>query len=258
MMETQRQIEQNDLPASGIGKTSKPTIVLVHGAVEDSSLWTHGVIQRLQREGYPLKVFSNPLRGLAVDVAYLRSLMDTIDGPIILVSHAYGGPVITQAGDDPKVKGLIYAGSPMPAAGESTNDCLQRFPGGDFASSVDLIPYTLPDGTSGTNLLVKPEKYSYLLAADVPEDLLALMIATQRPIALQALNDTLTSAAWTSKPSWQIRPLLDPVIPQEEFKFEADRAQSTVIKLKSSHAIPITYPDVVVDVIEQAVRAVMK
>ena len=147
----------------------KPTIVLVHGAVEDSSLWTHGVIQRLQRDGYPFKVFSNPLRGVAVDAAYLRSVLDTIDGPVILVSHAYGGAVITQAGDDPKVKGLVYAGSPMPGVGESTNDCLERFPGGDFASSVDLIPYTLPDGTSGTNLLVKADKYSYLLAADVPE-----------------------------------------------------------------------------------------
>jgi pimeloyl-ACP methyl ester carboxylesterase len=239
-------------------QSSKPTIVLVHGAVEDSSLWTHGVIQGLQRDGYPVKVFSNPLRGLPVDAAYLRSLLDTIKGPVILVSHAYGGAVITQAGDDPKVKGLVYAGSPMPGVGESTNDCLYRFPGGDFASSAVLIPYTLPDGTTGTNILIKPERYGYLLAADVPESVLALMIATQRPIAAAALDDILTSAAWTSKPSWQIRPLLDPVIPQEEFKFEADRAHSHVIELNSSHAIPVTFPDVVVDVIEQAARATMK
>ena len=238
-------------------KSSKPTIVLVHGAIEDSSLWTHGVIQGLQRDGYPVKVFSNPLRGVAHDAAYLRSLLDTIEGPVILVSHAYGGAVISQAGDTPKVKALVYAGSPMPGVGESTNDCLERFPGGDFATSVDLIPFTLPDGTGGTNLLVKADKYGYLLAADVPEDKLALMIATQRPIALQALNDKLTSAAWTSKPSWQIRPLLDPVIPQAEFTFEADRAHATVIALKSSHAIPVTFPDVVVDVVGQAARAVV-
>lgn len=237
-------------------RSSKPTIVLVHGAVEDSSLWTHGVIQGLQGEGYPIRVFSNPLRGVAHDAAYLRSLLDTIEGPALLVSHAYGGAVISQAGDDPKVKGLIYAGSPMPAAGESTNDCLERFPGGDFAASVDLIPYTLPDGTTGTNLVVKADRYGYLLAADVPENKLALMIATQRPIALAALNEKLTSAAWTSKPSWQIRPLLDTVIPQAEFAFEADRAQARVIELKSSHAIPVTFPDVVVDVIGQAAHAV--
>ena len=249
-MGTQEQLADKDFP--------KPTIVLVHGAVEDSSLWTHGVIQGLQRDGYPVRVYSNPLRGLATDVAYLRSLLDTIEGPVLLVSHAYGGAVITQGGDDPKVKGLIYAGSPMPAAGESTNDCLYRFPGGDFASSADLIPYTLPDGTKGTNILIKPEKYAYLLAADVPESKLALMIATQRPIEAGALADILTSAAWTTKPSWQIRPLLDPVIPQDEFKFEAERAHSTVIELNSSHAIPVTFPDVVVDVIKQAARAVAK
>ena len=92
-------------------ESTKPTIVLVHGAVEDSSLWTHGVIQRLQRDGYPVICFANPLRGVAVDAAYLRSLLDRIEGPVILVSHAYGGAVIGQAGDDPKVKGLIYAGS---------------------------------------------------------------------------------------------------------------------------------------------------
>ena len=116
--------------------TAKPTIVLVHGAVEDSSLWTHGVIQGLQREGYAIKVFSNPLRGVAHDAAYLQSLLDTIEGPVLLVSHAYGGAVISQAGDDPKVKGLIYAGSPMPAAGESTNDCLERFPGGEGRGAI--------------------------------------------------------------------------------------------------------------------------
>ena len=216
------------------------------------------MIPLLQRDGFPVICFANPLLGLAVDAAYLRSVLDRIKGAVILVSHAYGGAVITQAGDDPKVKALIYAGSPMPGVGESANDCLERFPGGDFASSVDLIPYTLPDGTSGTNVLVKADNYGYLLAADVPESVLALMIATQRPIALAALQEPLTSAAWTSKPSWQIRPLLDPVIPQEEFKFEADRAHSHVIELNSSHAIPITFPDVVVDVIEQAARATTK
>jgi len=144
----------------------------------------------------------------------------------------------------------------MPAAGESINDCLERFPGGDFASSVDLIPYTLPDGTSGINLVVNVDRYSDLLAADVAKDKLALMIATQRPIALAALEEKLTIAAWTRKPSWQIRPLLDPVIPQAEFAFEADRAGAQVIELRSSHAIPVTFPDVVVDVIGQAARGI--
>jgi len=250
-MNTRAHIKDSDI-------AQKPTIVLVHGAVEDSSLWGHGVIQGLKGEGFPIKVFSNPLRGLPNDAAYLRSVLDTIEGPVILVSHAYGGALISEVGDDPKVKALVYAGSPMPGVGESTNDCLNRFPGGDFATSAVLIPYTLPDGTGGTNILIKPEKYAYLLAADVPENVLELMITNQRPIEAQALADRLTSAAWMNKPSWQIRPLLDPVIPQDEFKFEAERAHATVIELKSSHAIPVTFPDVVVDVIKQAVSATTK
>jgi pimeloyl-ACP methyl ester carboxylesterase len=143
----------------------------------------------------------------------------------------------------------------MPASGESANDCLERFPGGDFAASVNLTNYTLPDGTSGTYAFVKPDKYAALLAADVPESALALMIATQRPIDVAALSEKLTSAAWTSKPSWQVRPLKDPVFPIEEWEFESNRAHAHVVEVNSSHAVPVTYPDVVVDVIAQAARA---
>ena len=236
-------------------ESSKPTIVLVHGAVEDASIW-HLVIPRLQRDGFPVIAFANPLRSLAVDAGYLRTVLDRIEGSVILVSHAYGGAVITQAGDHPKVRGLVYAASPMPASGESANDCLERFPGGDFAASVNLTNYTLPDGTSGTYALVKPDKYAALLAADVPENVLALMIATQRPIDVAALGEKLTSAAWTSKPSWQVRPLKDPVFPIEEWAFESNRAHAHVVEVNSSHAVPVTYPDVVVDVIAQAARAI--
>ncbi len=235
-------------------QSAKPTVVLVHGALEDASIW-HAVIPRLQRDGFPVIAFANPLRSLGIDTAYLRSVLDRIEGPVILVSHAYGGAVITQAGVHPKVRALVYAASPMPAAGETTTDCLERFPGGDFASSVDLTNYTLPDGTSGTYALVKAEKYGNLLAADVPESVLALMIATQRPVDLAALSEKLTTAAWTSKPSWQIRPLKDPVFPVQEWQFESDRAHAQVIEVDSSHAVPLTFPDVVADVIGQAARA---
>ncbi len=253
-MAIEGQIGDSDVAGSGDGGSLKPTIVLVHGALEDASIW-HAVIPRLQRNGYPVIAFANPLRGLGVDAAYLRSVLDGIEGPVILVSHAYGGAVITQAGDDPKVRGLVYAASPMPAVGESSTDCLERFPGGDFASSVNLTTYTLPDGTSGTYATVRADKYGSLLAADVPDNVLALMIATQRPVDLAALGERLTSAAWTSKPSWQIRPLQDPVFPLEEWTFEADRAQAHVIEVNSSHAVAVSNPQVVVDVIEQAARA---
>lgn len=237
-------------------ESPEPTIVLVHGAFEDGSIW-YGVIQRLQRDGYPLVVFANPLLGVAVDAAYLRSVLDRIQGPVILVAHSYGGAVITQAGaDDPKVKGLVYAVAVMPAAGEAAADLIGRFPGSSFPTSVEEVTYTLPDGTSGTYLLYQADKFHSQVAADVPASEAALMLATQRPMNMAALNEKLTSTAWTSTPSWQIRTLQDLAIPPAEQKFEADRAQSHVTEVDSSHAVTVSNADVVADVIEQAARAV--
>ncbi|CUU15128.1 pimeloyl-ACP methyl ester carboxylesterase [Bradyrhizobium sp. JR7.2] len=238
-------------------ESPKPTVVLVHGAFEDASIW-NGVIERLQRDGYPVVAFGNPLLGPAIDTAYLRSLLDKIQGPVILAAHSYGGAVITQAGDDPKVKGLVYAASIMPAVGEAATHLLERYPGSTFPTSVEPTTYTLPDGTSGTYLLYQPDKFHSNVAADVPASVAALMLAGQRPMNLAALTEPLTSAAWTSKPSWQVRPLQDRAIPVDEYKFEADRAHSTVIEVNASHAVPVSNPEVVADAIEQAARAAAK
>jgi pimeloyl-ACP methyl ester carboxylesterase len=176
----------------------KPTIVLVHGAFEDASIW-NVVIQRLQRDGYPVVAFANPLLGVAIDAAYLRSVLNRIEGSVILVAHSYGGAVITEAGvNEPKVKGLVYAAAVMPAAGEAASQLIERFPGSSFPTSVDAVPYSLPDGTSGTYLLYQAGKFHSQVAADVPASEVALMIATQRPMNLAALNEKVTSAAWTS------------------------------------------------------------
>lgn len=238
-------------------ESPKPTVVLVHGAFEDASIW-NGVIERLQRDGYPVVAFGNPLLGPAIDTAYLRSQLDKIQGPVILAAHSYGGAVITQAGDDPKVKGLVYAASIMPAVGEAATHLLERYPGSTFPTSVEPTTYTLPDGTSGTYLLYQPDKFHSNVAADVPASVAALMLAGQRPMNLAALTEPLTSAAWTSKPSWQVRPLQDRAIPVDEYKFEADRAHSTVIEVNASHAVPVSNPEVVADAIEQAARAAAK
>jgi pimeloyl-ACP methyl ester carboxylesterase len=233
----------------------KPTIVLVHGAFEDASIWNR-VIQRLQRDGYPVVAFANPLLGVAVDAAYLRSVLDRIAGPVILAAHSYGGVVITQAGaDDPKVKGLVYAAAVMPAAGEAASELIERFPGSSFPTSVEAVPYSLPDGTSGTYLLYQADRFHSQVAADVPASEVALMLATQRPMNLAALKEKVTSAAWTNTPSWQIRTLQDLAIPFAEQKFEADRAHSRVVEVNASHAVTVSNPDVVAEVIEEAARA---
>ena len=235
-------------------ETSTPTIVLVHGAFEDASIWNK-VIERLQRAGYPVVAFANPLMGVAIDAAYLRSVLDRIQGPVILAAHSYGGAVITEAGTDPKVKGLVYAAAVMPAAGEAASNLLERFPGSTFPTSVEAVTYSLPDGTSGTYLLYQADKFHSNVAADVPASEAAMMLATQRPMNLAALTETLTSAAWASKPSWQIRTLQDLAIPLAEQKFEADRAKSHVVEVNASHAVTVSNPDVVADVIVQAARA---
>ncbi|WP_050629797.1 alpha/beta fold hydrolase [Bradyrhizobium viridifuturi] len=235
-------------------ETLTPTIVLVHGAFEDGSIWNK-VIERLQRAGYPVVAFANPLMGVAIDAAYLRSVLGRIQGPVILAAHSYGGAVITEAGTDPKVKGLVYAAAVMPAAGEAASNLLERFPGSTFPASVEAVTYSLPDGTNGTYLLYQSDKFHSNVAADVPASEAATMLATQRPMNLAALTETLTSAAWVSKPSWQIRTLQDLAIPLAEQKFEADRAKSHVVEVNASHAVTVSNPDVVADVIVRAARA---
>lgn len=256
-MGAQGQIEDNDFATSESGESSKPAIVLVHGAFEDGSIWW-GVIDQLQRDGYHVVAFGNPCQGVAVDAAYLRSLLGKIEGPVILVGHSYGGAVITQAGDDPKVKGLVYAGSIMPAVGESSSDSVVRFPGSSFFVSIEETAYTLPDGTSGTYILYQADKFHAETSADVPDDRAALMLATQRPMFVAALNEPVTAAAWMSKPSWQVRTLDDVGIPPATQKFEAERAHSHVTEVHSSHSVTVSHPDVVADVIKQAARATAK
>jgi pimeloyl-ACP methyl ester carboxylesterase len=236
----------------------KPTIVLVHGAFEDASIWG-GVIPRLLRHGLSVIALGNPLLGVAVDTAYLRSVLNRIEGPVILAAHSYGGAVITQAGaEEPKVKALVYAAAIMPASGEAATDLLQRNPGSTFPTSVEPVNYTLPDGTRGTYLLYQADKFHSNVAADVPAADAALMFITQRPMNLAALNEKVTAAGWETKPSWQIRTLQDRAIPLDEQKFEADRAHANVLEVESSHSVTVSHPDVVADAIEQAAHAVSK
>lgn len=234
---------------------SKPTIVLLHGAFEDASIWNR-VIQRLQSDGYSVIAPANPLQGVSIDAAYLRSVLDRIEGPVILAAHSYGGAVITEAGVDPKVKALVYAAAVMPAAGEAAEQLLDRFPGSSFPTSTEPVTFTLPDGTTGTYLLYQADKFHSQVAADVPASEAALMVATQRAMGLAALTEKLTAAAWTTKPSYQVSTLQDLAIPLAEQRFEAERAGAHVTEVDSSHAVTVSRPDVVADVIEQAARAI--
>ncbi|GHH87635.1 alpha/beta hydrolase [Streptomyces sulfonofaciens] len=237
------------------GTRQKPTIVLEHGAFADASSWS-GVIQRLERDGYPVVAAANPLRSVAGDAAYLRGVVDRSQGPVILVGHSYGGSVISEAAtNDPKVKALVYAAAFLPAAGESAGELSGKFPGSTLGAALDPVPYTLPDGAEGTDLYIRADKFRHQFAADVPANQAALMAATQRPVTQAALDEKATSAAWRTKPSWDLITTRDLNIPVAAQEFMAERAHAHVTKVDSSHAVAVSHPDTVTRVIEQAARA---
>lgn len=235
--------------------SAKPTIVLEHGAFADGSSW-NGVIQQLRTDGYSVVAPANPLRGPASDAAALRSVLDHIKGPKILVGHSYGGSVISEAGvNDPQVKGLVYVAAFLPAPGESAAGLTGQFPGSTLSDALDAVPYSLPDGTSGTDLYVQQDKFHHQFAADVPSGQAALMAAEQRPIAQSALEEKATSAAWTQKPSWDVITTQDLNIPVAAQRFMAKRAHAHSTEVAASHSIAVSHPDLVAHVIEDAARA---
>ena len=236
----------------------RPTIVLEHGAFADASSW-NGVIQRLEKDGYPVIAPANPLRGVASDAAYLRSVVDHVQGPVVLVGHSYGGSVISEAAtNDPKVTALVYVAAFLPAVGESALELTGKFPGSTLADALDPVPYALPDGTKGTDLYITADKFRDQFAADVPASEAALMAATQRPITQAALDEKETSAAWQSKPSWDLITTEDRNLPLAGQEFMAERAHAHITEVKSSHAASVSHPDAVTKVIEQAAHATVK
>jgi pimeloyl-ACP methyl ester carboxylesterase len=236
--------------------TDKPTIVLVHGAFADSSSW-NGVITELHRDGFPVIAPANPLRDLHSDAAYLRSLIDSIDGPVVVVGHSYGGSVLSEAVDGAGgVRALVYIASFLLEPGESTVELAGKYPGGELGPALNPVQFST-GSTSGTDLYIQQDRFRAVFAADVPESATALMAATQRPIAQSALEDKADAAAWTSIPSWTLVTTQDLNIPAESMRFMARRANSTTVEIDASHAVAVSRPDAVADLIRQAVRETM-
>ncbi|MFL4910092.1 alpha/beta fold hydrolase [Streptomyces sp. MMS24-I2-30] len=233
----------------------KPTIVLEHGAFADASSW-NGVIARLQADGYPVVAAANPLRGPHTDATALRSVLDHVKGPKILVGHSYGGSVISEAAaNDPEVKGLVYVAAFLPAPGESALELTNKYPGSTLPDALDPVQVTNPDGTKGTDLYIQQHKFRHQFAADVPRDEAALAAATQRPIAQAALEEKATVAAWKTIPSWDIVTTKDLNIPASAQRFMAQRAHAHTTEVAASHSVAVSRPGVVTRVIEEAARA---
>ncbi|MFF0296081.1 alpha/beta fold hydrolase [Kitasatospora sp. NPDC004615] len=242
-------------PQKDVTSQAKPTVVLVHGAFADASSWS-GVVKRLKNDGYPVIAAANPLRGVTSDAAYIRSVLDSVHGPIVLVGHSYGGSVITQAAaGDPDVKALVYIAAFIPNVGESASDLAAKYPGSTLGDAVSPTSIPMPDGSTGTELTIKQELFHQQFAADVPAPTAAIMAASQRPVTTLALDEKASKAAWKDIPSYAMTVGQDHNIPPKAEKWMAERAHAYTVTIdKASHAVAVSHPAEVTDLIVRAAR----
>ena len=225
-----------------------PTIVLVHGGFADGSGW-RGVYDLLKRDGHDVRIVQEPNLSLEGDVAATNMITGAQSGPVILVGHSYGGAVITEAGNAPEVAALVYIAAFAPDAGESVETLLGTFPPGEPNAGDAILPPQ--DGF----LFLDREKFHESFAADVSAEEAAFMADSQVPWGVEALGGTVSEAAWRSKPSWYLVATEDRMIPPPVQRQMSERAGSTVEEAAGSHAIYVSRPDVVADLIRSAVTA---
>jgi pimeloyl-ACP methyl ester carboxylesterase len=229
--------------ATGAAAQGVKNVVLVHGAWADGSSWSK-VIPLLQAKGLHVVAVQNPLNSLADDVAAAKRAIALQDGPVILVGHSYGGVVITEAGNDPKVVGLVYVAAFAPGDGESAGSISKPYPPTPIGSELR------PDAQGF--LLITPKGIAEDFAQDLSDKEKQLLTATQGPTAAAVLGATITTAAWKTKPSWFVIASNDRAIPPELEKAEAAAIKATSITLASSHVVMLSHPKEVADLIEQA------
>src|SRR5262249_24544752 len=222
-------------------------VVLVHGGFVDGSGW-QGVYELLKKDGYTVSIVQNPTISLADDVAVTKRILAAQDGPAILVGHSYGGVVITEAGNDPKVAGLVYIAAFAPDHGESVSVLIKNPPPGA------PVPPILPphDGF----LFLDRAKFRASFAADVSAEAAAFMADSQVPWGLEALNGAVSRPAWKAKPSWYLVSTDDKMIPPDAQRAMSKRAGATVVEVKGSHSVYVSQPKAVADLIAKAAISV--
>ena len=225
------------------------TIVLVHGGFVDGSGW-EDVYKILRKDGYNVSIVQNPTISLADDVAVTKRVLARQSGPVVLVGHSYGGVVITEAGNDPKVAGLVYITAFAPDKGESVSSLIKDPPPGA------PVPPILPpqDGY----LFLDKGKFSASFAGDVDAARAAFMSDSQVPWGVEALSGAISEPAWKTKPSWYLVATEDKMIPPPAQRFMSERAGSTVLEVAGSHAVYVSQPNAVAKLIEKAAEGVSK
>ncbi len=224
-----------------------PSVVLVHGGFVDGSGW-QGVYEQLTNDGYDVSVVQHPTISHADDVAVTKRAIDAArNEPVILVGHSYGGAVITEAGNHPKVAALVYIAAFAPDAGESVNTLIADPPAGA------PVPPILPPQEGF--LFLDREKFHGSFAADLSEEQAAFMADSQLPWGVEALGGTISEPAWKSKPSWYLIATQDRMIPPPAQHAMSKRAGSTVIEVEGSHSVYVSKPAAVADLIKAAIDA---
>src|SRR5436190_14131999 len=218
-------------------------VLLIHGGFVDGPGW-QGVYGLLKKDGYNVSIVQNPTTSLADDVAVTRRMLAAQDGPAILVGHSYGGVVVTEAGNDSKVAGLVYVAAFAPDKGESVDVLIKNPPPGA------PVPPILPPQNG--YLFLDKAKFAASFAADVDAEKAAFMADSQVPWGVGALGGAISEPAWKTKPSWYLVTTEDKMIPPAAQHFMSERARATVVEEQGSHAIYVSKPEAVAALIERA------
>jgi pimeloyl-ACP methyl ester carboxylesterase len=235
--------------------TTKPTIVFVHGAWADNSGWD-GSIRALRGQGFRAIGAANPLRELRSDAAYVAALLGSIEGPIVMVGHSYGGAVISNAatGND-RVQALVYINGWVPDEGESLLQLAGMNEGSLINESVRPVPYANADGSNVVDLYLDQELFPGAFAGDVDPETAQVMAVAQRPFTEAAFGAPSGPVAWRSVPSWYLLGTEDKAIPPATQRFMAERAKASIVEIPASHASMVSHPDAVTELILTAVNA---
>jgi len=236
---------------------SGPTVALVHGAFADSSGW-NDVVAQLLAAGVAVQAVSNPLRGISHDAAYVGSAIGQIPGPVLAVGHSYGGAVITNAAlRAGNVVGLVYVAAFAPDEGETLQDIETDSRDSVLVSALRQSQY--PEGEDGAAIVefsIDPDRFHDAFAADLPEEQARVMAATQRPISAVGFGEPTGTPAWRTLPSWAVVPTGDKAAGSDVVRRMAERAGATTVEVEGSHVIMISQPQVVTDLILQALDKV--
>ncbi len=228
----------------------KPTIVLVHGAFADGGSWSE-VIKKLQRDGYTVVAPAVPLRSIATDTSYLNGVLAGIPGPKVLVGHSYGGAVITQLAGAADVKSLVYVAAFIPQAGETIGALNAQYPGSEIGpDTTNAISYP-----GGVDLVMKPDAFKWVFAADLPSRQAAVLASSQRPVAASVFSEEVKASAPAALPKYAVIPGKDRAIPPAGERFMAERANAKIVDAPgASHLVMLSEPSLVTRTIEQAAR----